>query len=285
MQVLSIQSHVTYGHVGNAAIQLPLQLLGIDVLPIHTTLLSSHKGYPAAAGSIVPADNLRSIIDGLAATGTLGRCDAILSGYLGAVDIGAAALDAVRRVKTANPDALYCCDPVFGDHDKGMYVGSDVAHFLRDSAIAAADIITPNLYELSVLTDRPLQTDQDVAEACATMRRRGPQWVLVTSLRLDETPATHIDMQLHGTDAAWVIRTPVVPLPPTVKGTGDLIAALFTAHLLRSRDPRMALEQATSRLFAVLSETARVGAPELRLVDAREAFLDPPDSFGAKPLE
>ena len=281
MQILSIQSHVTYGHVGNAAIQLPLQQLGVHVLPIHTALLSSHTGYNSARGPVVPADDLRAIVDGLEAIGMLQQCDAVLSGYLGSAATGAVVLDAVDRVKRANPAALFCCDPVIGDRDEGMYVTEGVRRFISDTAIAAADIITPNQYELGILVDRQVRTDAEVAAACAELHARGPKWVLGTSLHLVDAPTDQIEMQLHGPGERWRIRTPFEQVAPTVKGTGDLVAALFTTHLLQTKEPQTALENATAGVFAALAETARVGATELRLVAAQNLIRHPPRSFRA----
>lgn len=285
MRILSIQSHVTYGHVGNAAIQLPLQQLGVDVLPIYTALLSSHTGYDSARGPVVPADDLRTIVDGLEAVGVLQRCDAVLSGYLGGAETGAVALDAVCRVKRANPDALYCCDPVIGDREEGMYVTEGVRDFISDTAINAADIITPNQYELGILVGRQVRTNAEVAAACAEIHERGPKWILGTSLHLEGTPVDQIEMQLHGPDERWRIRTPLEQVAPTVKGTGDLVAALFTAHLLQTKEPRTALEMATAGIFAALAETARTGATELQLVAARNLIHRPPQLFQATAME
>ncbi len=279
MQILSIQSHVTYGHVGNTAIQLPLQQLGVEILPIYTALLSSHTGYESARGPVVPAEDLRQIVDGLAENGILQQCDAVLSGYLGSAETGAVVLDTVSRVKEANPNALFCCDPVIGDQEEGIYVTDHVRRFISEEAIAAADIITPNQFELGILFGREVRNEADVAAACAEIHAQGPDWILGTSLHLDGVPDDQIEMQLHGPGERWRIRTPMEHVASTVKGTGDLVAALFTTHLLQTRSPRTALEKATAGVFAALAETARLGATELRLVRARDLIRSPPRSF------
>ena len=284
MQIISIQSHVAYGHVGNAAIELPLQRLGIDVVPVHTTLLSSHKGYPATKGHAVEEEKLKAIIDGLDAIGVLNRSDAVLSGYLATVAAGQIVLDTARRVKAANPKALFCCDPVIGDRDEGVYVSDDVREFLIASATNLADVITPNHFELGLLSSQIVRTQADVETACQTLRARGPEWVLATSLHLDTTPGDRIEMQLHGRSGKWTVQTPVLQLAHTVKGAGDVTAALFTGHLLRGSDPVAALEKTTAGIFAVLAETARLDATELRLVRALDLLLNPAESFPAAPI-
>src|SRR5947207_162471 len=152
MNILSIQSHVAYGHVGNSAAVFPLQRLGCEAWPIHTVQFSNHPGYGASRGRIFDAAMINEVIDGIAERGVLGRCDGVLSGYVGAIDIGAAILDAVARVKAANPAARYCCDPVIGDIGRGVYVRADVPEFMRECALPAADIVTPNQFELDLLS-------------------------------------------------------------------------------------------------------------------------------------
>ncbi len=285
MQIISIQSHVAYGHVGNSAVELPLQRLGINVVPVHTTLLSSHKGYSEARGHAVEEEKLRAIIDGLGDLGVLDRCDGILSGYLGSAAAGQVVLDTARRIKAANPQALFCCDPVIGDRDKGIYVSNDIHAFLKTAATDVADVITPNHFELGELAGQTVRTQADVNAACHALRARGPKWVLVTSVQLNTTPDKQIEMQLHADAGKWTVNTPVLPLAPTVKGAGDVTAALFTGHLLRGSDPVEALAKTTAGIFAILATTSRAGAPELRLVEAIDLMADPTDTFPVKSID
>src|SRR5689334_22535428 len=148
MNLLSIQSHVAYGHAGNSAAVFPLQRMGVEVWPIHTVQFSNHTGYGAWRGRASDAGLIGEIVDGLETRGVLGECDGVLSGYVGAPEIGAAILDAVASVKRANPSARYCCDPVIGDVGKGAFVRAGVAEFMREKAVPAADVVTPNQFEL-----------------------------------------------------------------------------------------------------------------------------------------
>ena len=182
MNLLSIQSHVAYGHVGNSAAVFALQRLGVEVWPIHTVELSNHPGYGDYRGRTADAAAIRELVDGIAARGALARCDGVLSGYVGAAAIGAEILTAVAQVKAANPAARYCCDPVIGDSDRGLYVRPEVAEFLRARAVAAADVVTPNAFELDFLTGRASATLGQALLAIDALRARGPHVVLVTSL-------------------------------------------------------------------------------------------------------
>ncbi len=281
MRFLSIQSHVAYGHVGNAAIQLPLQRLGIEVMPVHTVLLSNHRGYASAHGPTIPATDLQHIIRGLGQRGVLADCDVILSGYLADPDIGAVVLDTVNQIKRANPDAFYCCDPVIGDTEDGTYVDPEIVPLLRDELIPAADVITPNQFELGLLTGRPLQTRSDIQLAASSLRDRGPDRVLVTSVRHDAVPADRLEMHAYGANEGWAVATPRLSLADTVKGAGDIVAALFAAHLQRT-NTRVALERAAASVFAVLELTSRERAAEMLLVAAQDQIVCPARLFSAE---
>src|SRR5262245_3905697 len=144
MNILTIQSHVAYGHVGNAAAAFALQRIGVEAWPIHTVQFSNHTGYGAWRGRAFDAGLIRELMDGIAERGVLGRCDGVLSGYMGSAEIGAAILDAVAAVKAANPRARYCCDPVIGDVGRGVFVQPGIAEFMRDCAVPVAHVVTPN---------------------------------------------------------------------------------------------------------------------------------------------
>src|SRR5579875_3297909 len=156
LNILSIQSWVAYGHVGNAAAMFPLQRLGAEVWAVNTVQFSNHTGYGAWRGHINTGEQVRAIVEGIAERGALPRCDAVLSGYMGDVGIGTAIRDAASAVRAANPRALWCCDPVLGDDvdgsGDGFYVRPGIPEFMRDQAVPAADIVTPNRFELEYLT-------------------------------------------------------------------------------------------------------------------------------------
>src|SRR5437762_4577514 len=162
MNILSIQSWVAYGHVGNAAAMFPLQRLGHEVWAVNTVQFSNHPGHGGFRGQVFPADCVREVVAGIADRGLLPKCDAVLSGYLGDASIGDAVLEAVSAAKAANPRALYCCDPVIGDVGTGVYVRAGIAEFMRQRAVPAADIVTPNHFELQQLTGQSAGSLDDI---------------------------------------------------------------------------------------------------------------------------
>jgi pyridoxine kinase len=285
LNILSIQSWVSYGHVGNAAAVFPLQRLGAEVWPIHTVQFSNHPGHGTWQGQVFEPALIRALVDGIAARGALASCDAVLSGYLGRAGAGEAVLAAAEQVRSANSAALYCCDPVIGDAERGIYVAADLAAFIRDHALPQADIATPNPFELAWLTGMPCQSLDGARGAMArlagAMRAAGPRAVLLTGLRSEQTPVGCLDtLALEGEDA-FLLRTP--ELNTRVHGAGDVLAALFLYHRLAAGAAKPALESSVSALFGVLRRTAEAGAPELLIVEAQEELVAPSQRFTALP--
>jgi pyridoxine kinase len=272
VNILSIQSLVAYGHAGNSAALFPLQRLGHEVWPVVTVHFSHHTGYGAARGPLLSAHDISEVIGGVADRGALERCDAVLSGYQGGEDVGGVILDAVRTVKAANPRAIYCCDPVLGDVGRGFFVRPGIPEFMRDQVVPAADVVTPNQFELGFLAGTGTATLTDVLEAAEKVRRSGPDTVLVTSVLHDRTPDGSLDMVAVGADGAWQTRTPRLPIDPP--GAGDLTSAVFLAQLLTGVELPEALARTTASVFAVMAATAEAGAQEMRIVAAQAEMAE-----------
>jgi len=281
VNILSIQSWVAYGHVGNASAAFPLQRLGAEVWAINTVQFSNHTGYGSWTGEVGTGAQVAALMDGIAARGVLPGCDAVLSGYMGDVGVGEAIVDAVARVKAANPAALYCCDPVIGDSGPGIYVRPGIPEFFRDRALPVADIATPNQFELEHLTGQAIATLDDARRAVAALQARGPRCVLVTSLRTTATPADAIDLLAAEDGAFHLLRTPLLPV--SVNGAGDAIAALFLLHRLRTGSAMRALEAAGSSVWGLLTRTAAAKSREILIVAAQDEFVAPTRRFLAEP--
>jgi len=282
MNLLSIQSHVAYGHVGNSAAVFPLQRLGVEVWPIDTVQFSNHTGYGKWQGRVFDAGLIRDMVGGIEQRGVLGECDGVLSGYMGGADIGAAILDAVATVRRANPAARYCCDPVIGDVGRGIFVRDGIPQFMKEKAVPAADIVTPNQFELDYLAGRESRTLADALAAVKAVHGLGPRAVLVTSLHVDDTPDDAIDLLASDATGRFRLRTPKLNL--AVNGAGDAIAALFFAHYLRVGKLNEALSKAASAIFGVLMKTAEVGAAEIQIVAAQQEIVEPSRVFEAQEL-
>jgi len=287
MRFLSLQSHVAYGYVGNRAATFPLQRLGHEVWAVNTVEFSNHTGYGAWRGRTAPADQVAEIVAGIEALGLLPRCDALLTGYVGDAALGDVVLDTARKVRAANGKAIWCCDPVLGDVDTGIYVKPGIDAFFRERAIPAADLVTPNHFELEHLTGAKVSTMRDALAAARRLLasdRGGPRLVLITSLRRADAPSEQVEMVAVSRDEAWRIATPLIGFDIAPNGTGDAVAALFTAHWIASGDIPGALGKAASSIFAVLEATQAMGERELQLVAAQDRMMAPSRHFTAERL-
>jgi pyridoxine kinase len=272
LRILAFLSQVVYGHVGAGAAVLPLQRLGFDVMTVPTVLLAHHPGHGAFRGRILPAEQLRQLTDGIAALDAIGTIDGVLSGYLGSAENGAVLLDALVAARHRNPAVKFLCDPVLGDADRGLYVRPEVAAFMQERAVPAADMVTPNRFELEWLTGHTADTLDKALAACDALRAMGPNTVVCTSL---DTKPDVIETLAVDTSGAWLVTTPKLEHVPN--GSGDLFAALFLGQRLLGRPVPNALVRAVSATFGVLQGS--VGAPELRLIEAQAEFTDPPARF------
>ncbi len=192
MRILSIQSSVAYGHAGNSAATFPLQRLGHEVWPVLTVHFSNHTGYGSWRGQVFDPRAVAEVVRGIDERGVLGTADVVLTGYQGSPGVAEVVLDTVARVRELNPQAIYCCDPVMGDVGRGMYVQPGLPALIRDRVVPAADVVTPNAFELAYLAGSggdpesavpaDVGTPDALLAAVDRVRAMGPATVLVTSI-------------------------------------------------------------------------------------------------------
>jgi pyridoxine kinase len=277
MRFLSIQSFVAYGHVGNSAATFPLQRLGHEVWPVLTVVFSNHTGYGEWRGPLLAPEDVRAVVTGIEERGVLPTCDAVLSGYLGGPGICDVVVDAVRRVKAANPEASYTCDSVMGNATSGCFVDPAIPPIIREQVVPHADVITPNQFELGFLTGTEPDTLESTLEAADAARAMGPGTVLVTSVLRPDRPEDTIEMLAVDGHGAWSVRTPRLPIK--ANGSGDLTAALFTAHLRGTGSAAEALRLTASSVVGVLRATVDAGEKELQIVLGQDAIASPAGEF------
>jgi pyridoxine kinase len=280
MKVLSIQSAVAHGHVGNSAAVFPLQRIGVEVVPVPTVNFSNHTGYGAWRGPLIPPPDVAEILLGVQERGVFPHIDVVLSGYQGGVGIGDVIIDAVRRVKAANPSAVYACDPVMGNARSGCFVAPEIPDLLRDRVVPVADIITPNQFELGYLTGTEPASIESTLASADLARAMGPSTVLVTSVERPDREEGTIEMLVVDGAGAWLVRTPHLPFK--ANGSGDVTAALFTAHYVETGNAAVSLERTASSVFDLIETTYRSGERELRLVQAQEFYAAPRMQFSAQ---
>ncbi|XTZ61816.1 pyridoxal kinase PdxY [Aeromonas salmonicida subsp. pectinolytica] len=275
-RILSIQSHVVFGCAGNSAAVFPMRRMGMEVWPVNTVQFSNHTQYRQGwQGMVMPDGHIRQLITGLADIGVLGQCDALLSGYLGSAEQGEEILAAVARLKALNPNALYFCDPVMGHPDKGCIVAPGVADFLKNRALACADMLAPNLLELEQLTDREIRNVPQALAACQQLRDQGVKLVMVKYLGKAGFAMDRFEMLLVYEEGAFHISRPLYPFARDPIGVGDLLSATMLANLLAGFTPVAAFERTNASVDAVVAQTWLAGAYELQLVAAQQAMVLP----------
>ncbi len=279
MNVLSVQSTVAYGHVGNAAATFPLQRLGHEVWPVNTVNYSNHPGYGDYVGGVYRASDVAEILGAIENRGGFERCDAILTGFMGSAEIGREVLAAVGRIKEANPEALFVLDPVMGDAERGIYVAEGLPRFFREEAMGRADIIVPNVFELAHLTGRTIKDIESAASAAqALMHENGPSMVVVTGLRHE----SEISVLLVTGGQAWQATTPLVNIPSW--GAGDAFTALFLGSYFNLHDARAAVVRAVSSIYGLFVATETLNADALALVEGQKEIVNPSERFAALPV-
>lgn len=282
--VLSIQSHVVYGYAGNKVAVLPMQLLGVDVWPLHTVQFSNHTQYQKWQGMVFPQEQIGLITQGMDEIGVLPECDAVLSGYIGAAEQGQSILATVRAVKAKNPNAIYFCDPVMGHPEKGCIVAPGVAEFLEHDAVSCADVLAPNLLELQALSGLPVENFEQAVAAARHLLSRGPKKVLVKHLSKAGRDPQQFEMLLVSADEVLHISRPLHDFDRQPVGVGDLTSAIFLANLLQGKNDREAFEHTANAVNDVMTCTQQNGKYELQIVAAREHIVNPVSQYRAQAL-
>lgn len=277
MNILSIQSHVVFGHVGNSGATLALQRLGFEVWAVPTVLFSNHPAHGGTAGDAVAPDAMGALVGGLDSLGALARCDAVLSGYLGSPGAAKVVAEAVAMVRSHKVATPYLCDPAFA-HEDGLFVPKAVAEAVRGQLISGASTATPNPFELAHLTGVPVDSLESALTACRALRDLGPDTAICTSLPLGEGALGTLAV---AGEEAWLVETPKLPGP--LHGAGDLFSAVFLGHTLGGLDLARALGAAVSGTFGVLKATGT--APDLALVAAQDEIISPSRTFAARRIE
>lgn len=291
--ILSIQSHVAYGYVGNRAATFPLQRLGYNVVVINTVQFSNHTGYGEWTGDVFSADHIRKIAQGLKARGVLDKVDALLTGYMGDASIGEVILEIADSLP---PHAVWLCDPVMGDVGRGFFVREGIPAFFKEQCLPRAHIMTPNRFELEYLTGLKIETLNNLLESFDILHERGVDTVLCSSLCYDNDLAKtegketiwmgvsqkNNSLHRHPTSKSSVfhaVGTPLVDISPAPNGAGDLTAALFLSNMLSEKDFYESLRNTAGSLFAVFQKTKASGGRELALIESQDDFANPNCEF------
>lgn len=280
MAVLTIQSHVVAGHVGNSAAVFCLQRSGVEAWGLDTLQFSNHTAAKGWTGDVFSAEHLAKLIDGLAVCSGLENCDGVLSGYLGAKAAGEVVLNAVERVRNANPNAFYCCDPVMGDNGT-LYVAKDIPDFMRNRAVPAADFITPNRFELGWLANQSVNSEADAIAAARRLIGNGRlKSVVVTGLPVGTDGFAALAIE---SDSVWRVVTPKLSFDASVCcGAGDMTAALLVANFVKTSRLPESMAKAVSSVWGLIKAAEQTNAADIPLIVAQSQIEAPDRLFAAE---
>lgn len=278
--IISIQSHVVFGHAGNSSAVFPMQRMGVEVWPIHTVQFSNHTQYKQGwTGRNFAASDISELIEGLDNIEQLNNCDALISGYQGSADQCDSVALAVNALKQRNPDSLYVCDPVMGDIEKGCIVAYEVTDKLVNTLMPIADVIVPNQFELSQFTGISIDSLESAVQACEQALRSGPKMVLVKHRH--SLSDNCFSIMLATEEGCYLAQRPQLDFDRQPVGVGDLITGLFTAGLTQGLSPVAAFEHAHNAVYGVLKVTKEKGAWELQTILAQSEFVQPTHVYTA----
>lgn len=265
--VISIQSQVAWGHVGNSAAALPMRACGVEVVEVPTALLSNHPHYPTMRGRLLEPGFVAEILAGLVERGVHERAAAILSGFMGRAGTASAVAGFVRQAKAANPRLVYACDPVMGDADLGFFVDEALRRAFARELVPLADVVLPNAFELGALSGIAITGAQAVVEAKAALGRPA---VVATSVPVPDRPdgLATVTATEAGCTAIQVTRLPVRPA-----GTGDLLSGLVVARLALAVELETAVARAVAGVAAALARTSGEPWAEMPIAAALDAIV------------
>ena len=281
MSVLSIQSGVVAGFAGNSAASFCLQRSGVDCWRLDTVQYSNHTGYEGVRGRVFSAQELQDVFEGIREYIGLQHCSAVLSGYLGTLEIADFVLHALKDIRNIEDRTVYLCDPVLGDDD-GFYVNADLADFIGDKLLPEADIVMPNRFELGVLSGLAVDGRKQVVSAARSLLNRGRTQVCVaTGIPVDQGMSSFAVLK----DSAYQVTTPFIKDVDSLGGTGDMTAALFLAQWLKTQDVADSLSKAVSSAYGIIQRTSENKAKELCLIEAQQELQTPSQYFFAQTVD
>lgn len=281
--ILSIQSHVVYGHAGNSSAVFPIQRMGFEAWPIHTVQFSNHTQYKEGwTGKAFTAEDINQLVQGISNIGKLGDVEAIITGYQGSAEQCSAVLNTVNAVKEKNPNAIYVCDPVMGSPEKGCIVAPGITENLIQDVMPTADVIVPNQFELAQFVDMQINSIEDAMAACQKALQKGPSIVLVKHLH--SLSDDKFSMMLATQEGCFLAQRPHLKFAKEPVGVGDLISAVFTAGLLQGKSPAESFSHCNSAVYGVLKETSKRNEWELQTIAAQSELVKPSEIFAAKKL-
>lgn len=268
--IISIQSQVVHGHVGNSAAVLPMQAHGLNVAAVPTTLLSNHPGFETMRGRVLEPELVGDLLRGVEERGLVETSRYIVSGYLGSRANGAVVADFVKRARRRNPDIIYVCDPVMGDAHLGIFVDDQVVECLCDDLVPLADLLTPNQFEVGLIAGGLPSTWRALEAAVVKIQAQHGARVVVTGCTLADTTGGLLENIVFEGKSCTRLSSPRLPMVPV--GTGDLFTGLLTSGLARDLTLIEATRRAAAIIVEILERTMAEGEREMQLASVIETL-------------
>lgn len=283
--VISVQSHVCYGHVGNSAAVFAMQKLGVEVHAIPTTILSNHPAHSSFYGRAIDPTLLHDLFVGVEEREAFKSSDVILSGYLASIENGEVITNAVKRYKQLNPKGLYCLDPVMGDKGKGVFVSEGIPELIMDQLLPLADIITPNKFEFDKITHTNANSYTEmITEARSLIEQYNLRCVVITSAEQPSDKGNQaIGVLIVRAEAAWLITTPYLTVSPS--GTGDFFTGLLVGWITRGFSEEIAAQKSICALFRIIELTISGGRDELDIITHQKCIFTEIENYPLKKCE
>lgn len=240
MRILSIQSHVVHGYVGNRAATFPLQLRGFDVDVLNTVQFSNHPAYGSFKGTRSTIEQIQDIYQGLADIDC--QYDAILTGYIPNDDSLKAVNQICSEICTNDQNVRWILDPVLGDNGR-LYVSEGNVQTYKDILLNGhLSLVTPNQLELEVLSGVKVHDLGTLKRAIDTFNKSyNIPDVVITSVKLDNDD-THLysigstRTTTEGVFQTFYFRVPVIKA--SFSGSGDLFSGLLAAAYFKYKNSK-----------------------------------------------
>ncbi len=263
IDVVSVQSQVVYGRVGNSVAVRTFETHGLHVAPVPTVLLGSVPHYDNVHGGVVPDAWFAGWLEDLVARRCLERLRLVQLGYLGNVAQAHILASWIATRRAATPALQVLIDPVIGDHANGIYVEPALVPVYRDTLLPLADGLTPNDFELALLTGMPTADMEQVVAAARSLLYGRVRWIVVTSAAPQAWPVGAMRVAVVTPTDVHVIEHPHVDAAP--KGTGDLFSASLATELLAGTPLEAAARNACNAVVAAVRLTHQQHSAELLL--------------------